>query len=377
MSQVSVIIPVYNAGGKLHQCLRSVLRQTVAAIEVILVNDGSTDDSRAICAEYASKDSRVRFVEQARSGSIAARRKGAELATSPYIAFVDADDWLDEAMLDRLLGIADVHGADIAVCNTYRVLDSSAWIKRSNTSSYFRQQTVYRGEDIKAGLVPSFLHGHAFPAYLHGKLYRRELVLSCGTYLEPFTFFGDDLYYNLEMFLQASTVVVIPEPLYYYRAGGLTSRYMPELVQDAVAGYRVQRMVINAHYPEDEREAHLIGINLMLLNTLRTYLKNLYLSKLTQEERRSSIAAMCRLPEVIGSVNHEPSARRIRLRFVNAVRKGDIAYLDREGRRQFRKSLLRNWMIVTLSTFDSKKFDKLRSNLSNSGDTKRQHLRSR
>ncbi|MDF2835615.1 MAG: hypothetical protein K0Q63_1255, partial [Paenibacillus sp.] len=347
------------------------------SLEVIVVNDGSTDDSRAICGYYASMDDRIVVVDQPRSGSIAARRRGVELAASPYVAFVDADDWMDPVMLERLLHAIRLHDAEIAICNSFRVFNSFAWPKRSYSSRYFLKETVYRGSSIRDELVTSFLHGHAFPASLHGKLYRTELVRRCGTYLHHFSFFGDDLYYNMELFLHSRTVALIPESLYYYRAGGMTSRYMPELLQDILSGYRVQRLVIERFYPSEDRDKHYIGSNLMLLNAIPACLRNLYLGGLTQAERHARIAAMCHQPEVENCAGHEPSARHADHRLVQALIRGDIAYLNRAGYVYFIKQKSKNWILHPLFAMDTKKFDKLRNNFLKYGDTKRQHLRSR
>lgn len=375
--KVSVVIPLYNAGYKLHACLQSVLAQTEQSIEVIVVNDGSTDDSRAICGYYAAKDDRVVVIDQPRSGSIAARRRGVELAQSPYVAFVDADDWVDPTMLERLLEVIRDNDADIAVCNTYRVLNSYGWPKRRNGSYYFMQKKIYRGSSIRDELVSSFLHGRAFPSTLHGKLYRAELVRRCGAYLQHLSFFGDDLYYNMEMFLQSRTVACIPEPLYYYRAGGMTSRYMPDLLQDILSGYRVQRIVIQRFYPAEERDKHYIGSNVMLLNSLLACLRNLYLGGLTQAERHARISAMCEQSEVASCARHEPSARHADQRLVHAILGGNIAYLNRAGRLFYAKQRLKNWILHPLYAIDPKFFDKLGNKFLKSGDTKRQHIRSK
>lgn len=375
--EASVVIPLYNAGDKLHDCLRSVLGQSVRSLQVIVVNDGSTDESRAILGYYAAKDDRITIIDQPRSGSIAARTIGAELATSAYVTFVDADDWIDPCMVERLLSMIRCHDADIAVCNTYRVLNRFAWPKRRNGSRYFLEETVYRGSAVRDELVTSFLYGHAFPASLHGKLYRTGLVRRCGAFLRNLSFFGDDLYYNMELFLQAKTVALIPEPLYYYRAGGMTSRYMPDFLDDILSGYRVQRHVIEHFYASEVREEHYIGSNAMLLNTLPTCLSNLYLGGLTQEERLERIAALCRQPEVAYCARHEPSASRASRRLVQAILKEDIAYLNRAGHLYYAKQRLKGWMLCPVRTFGSKNFDKLGNKFLKSGDTKRQHLRSR
>ncbi|MHA6485263.1 glycosyltransferase family 2 protein [Paenibacillus sp. strain BS8-2] len=375
--QVSVVIPVFNAGYKLHNCMQSILAQTEQSWEVIVINDGSTDESGSICSYYASLDDRIVIIEQQRRGSIAARRKGIELVTSPYITFLDADDWMEPTMLERLLQTIKDYEADIAASNSYRVLNDFAWPKRFNTSHYFQQEKVYRGTSIRDELVTSFIYGHDFPASLHGKLYRTELARKSGAYLQHLTFFGDDLYFNMEMFLLSNTVTLIPEPLYYYRAGGMTSRYMPELLQQIISGYRIQRLVIDHYYPTAAKEDNYIGSNVMLLNTLPTCLRNLFLGGLSQEERHSQIVAMCNHPEVKSCAHHEPSAKHVNQRLVRAILMGDISYLDRLGHVKFMKQRLKNWILHPLYAIDSSKFDKLRNNFLKSEDTKRQYLRSR
>ena len=98
MPKVSVIVPVYNAEKYLQECVDSILRQTLADLELILVDDGSTDTSPALCDRYAEQDLRVRVIHQANAGSSAARNRGIEVATGEWIAFVDSDDFIDANM---------------------------------------------------------------------------------------------------------------------------------------------------------------------------------------------------------------------------------------------------------------------------------------
>ena len=120
MPDVSVIIPVYNVEEYLRQCLDSVLGQTLRNIEIILVDDGSTDSSGAICEEYGSRDSRVRVIRQPNQGLAAARQAGMEVAEGEYIGFADSDDWLEPQMYEEMYAAGKTHGADIVFCNVYR-----------------------------------------------------------------------------------------------------------------------------------------------------------------------------------------------------------------------------------------------------------------
>ncbi len=118
--KLSVIVPVYNVSEYLRQCLDSIVNQTHTDMEIILVNDGSTDSSGEICREYLQKDARIIYIEQENAGLAAARQAGLEIACGEYIAFVDSDDYLEPNMYERMLSVALENNVDIVFCNTYR-----------------------------------------------------------------------------------------------------------------------------------------------------------------------------------------------------------------------------------------------------------------
>ena len=285
MIEVSVVVPIYNAGKKLEKCIKSILNQTFTNFELILVNDGSTDNSINICKKYELKDNRVRVIDKKNEGSIATRNRGVMEASGDYIMFVDADDYIATTAIEKLYIDAKDKDLDIIVCNTYKVLGDRAIIKQINNSHYFKNDKIYEGNDIKDKLAEAYLHGHPFPASIHSKLYKRELLLSSGKYLDRIKFLGDDMYYNLEMFLKAQKVKVIREPLYYYRTGGFTSRYMPHHFYDIVNGYEIQKEVIEEYYIDTKVERYK-GISIMLLNSLRTSLYNVINSNLKEKRKQ-------------------------------------------------------------------------------------------
>ncbi|WP_165861120.1 glycosyltransferase family 2 protein [Paenibacillus paeoniae] len=338
MSKVDIVVPVYNPGLKLHACIRSIRKQTYQEWNLLLIDDGSSDGSDALCMQYAQLDSRILYERQHHSGSVLARRRGLELSKAPYILYMDADDWGDQRLLDHLMTAALVHSADITVCNMYKVMNETAWPRRSNDSRYFKQKRLYEADEIRSELVPAFLHGHPFPPQLHGKLYKRELLLSSGLYASRIRFFGDDLFLNLEMFLKAQSVMIIPDILYYYRAGGATSRYMPHLFHDMVNGFLIQKEVVESHY-RHQSYSHYFGIRVMLLNTLRTCLRNLFSSRLPEGERRSAISEYCAHPAVLECAGDERTAAYFPERYIHAIQNGDINYLSRLGKRDYQRSL--------------------------------------
>lgn len=117
---VSVIVPVYNVKEYLEQCLDTIINQTLKDIEIILVNDGSTDGSDEICNKYVALDDRVVLINQKNAGLAAARQAGLNIAKGEYIGFVDSDDWLELSMYEEMYGKAQEHDADIVFCNVYR-----------------------------------------------------------------------------------------------------------------------------------------------------------------------------------------------------------------------------------------------------------------
>ena len=156
---ISVIVPVYNAERWLRRCLDSVCAQTFRDLDIILVDDGSTDGSGRICDEYAEKDSRVRCLHTVNRGLSAARNRGIEEAAarrSPYIAFVDSDDWIEPDMYERLLGLARECDADVAECGLVREY-AGRRIRRYPEAGIFRKAGEYNLRALYA-LLSGRLH---------------------------------------------------------------------------------------------------------------------------------------------------------------------------------------------------------------------------
>lgn len=116
---VSIVVPVYNAAPYLRKCLDSVVNQTLGNIEIIIIDDGSTDGSSEICKEYATKDSRIIYYKKENEGLAAARQDGIERASGEYVGFVDSDDWLELNMYERMFSVARDNDADVVFCNCY------------------------------------------------------------------------------------------------------------------------------------------------------------------------------------------------------------------------------------------------------------------
>jgi len=163
-NKISVIVPVYNAEKTLERCVESTLGQTWSDLELILIDDGSTDRSPSICDAYQAKDERVRVVHQPNAGVSAARNRGLNMAQGAYIAWVDADDWMDTEMLERLYLATQEEHAEIAVCGHLR--EGCQTVRLGSA-----EKKVVTGR--KAQLL--LLEDREFFSYLWDKLFRKEL----------------------------------------------------------------------------------------------------------------------------------------------------------------------------------------------------------
>lgn len=348
MNKVTVVVPIYNAGEKLHKCIRSILNQTFKDFELILVNDGSTDNSLSICEKFKQEDQRIIIINKSNEGSIVTRNKGIEASKTDYVMFVDADDWISKNMIEILYNESIANDADVTVCNLYKVLGRGRLIKRENENKYFLNDRIYTNEQIKDEIVIAYLHGHPFPAALYAKLYKKELLLNSGTFLESIRFLGDDLFYNLEIFLKAKRVKVINKPLYYYRLGGFSSKYMPYLFDDMVNGYNIQKGVVEEYFQETFQN-RFNGISIMLLNTFKTCLKNLFNGRLGEEEIKSELKRFVKNEKVRECLDNEGCKAYFNGVYLEAIRVEDIHYLYKLGKKSYKMSIPRKYIIKVLS----------------------------
>lgn len=344
MSKISVIVPIYNSEKYLEKCIKSILAQTYGNFELILVNDGSTDNSLEICNKYKKKDKRVRVINQKNSGSVKARRTGVEHSNSEYITFVDSDDWIGKRTLELTINELELTKSDVIVFNMYKVIGKHGLIKKKTRSNYLEKNRTYSGDDIRKELVVAYLYGHPFPGNLCGKVYKRQYIQECGKYLKNIKFLGDDLFYNLEIFLKINKVSIIKDHLYYYRAGGNTNKYMPYLFDDMINGYKIQKHVIEEYFKED-KENNYNGSSIMLLNTFKTCLGNIFFSYLNENQIKDKINQYLESEEIKYSLDNEGVKKYFDSEFLESIRSKNIDYLYSLGNNYYKKLKIRRKIV--------------------------------
>ncbi|MCR4614826.1 MAG: glycosyltransferase [Clostridiales bacterium] len=276
---VSIVVPVYNAQEHLEETVSSLLAQTYRELEIILVNDGSTDKSPEICKSFAEKDSRVKVIDRQNGGLIAARRTGIENFSGDYVMFSDADDWLPEDAAETLVNAIEKEAADIAVARLKFVksLKTEKLNTLDNLDSYLKQQPVYQGDELRQKLLRSFLYSGSLPVSLCGKLYKKALFHDVYKYAEGIAFFGEDRYTNMALFANADKVVLVDKVTYFYRAGGGTSKYMSGFFSDIVWGYKNDLKLIDDF--DFDREESIKRVSEYFLALIETVVNNLLLDK--------------------------------------------------------------------------------------------------
>lgn len=212
MIQVSVIIPVFNIEAHLQQCLDSVINQTLSDIEIICVDDGSTDTSPQILSKYAERDKRFRIITQENSGPGIARNTGLEQAKGKYVIFLDSDDWFELDFLEQVVNKAVEANADVTICQTVE-FDSDTGKPRSAKWMLKRQflpADVFSPEDIQKYLF-QFTYGMPWD-----KLYRLEYLKKTGI-LFPSLRNSEDLAFVFPTLLESKRIAIQPNILIHHR----------------------------------------------------------------------------------------------------------------------------------------------------------------
>lgn len=202
---VSVIIPVYNVREYLEDSVRTVRDQTLENIEIVLVDDGSTDGSSELCDRLASEDSRIKVIHKENGGVSDARNVGMEAASADYIGFVDSDDYIAPNMYEVLYKELIENQADLSYCGFYHVENGINRPDYKLTSGKF----IYSGKEI----TKNVLYSNNLTMHLWTKLYKKEIALR---HKFPVGKTYEDAFFTIPYFLDCKKAVAIMEPLYRY-----------------------------------------------------------------------------------------------------------------------------------------------------------------
>jgi len=244
MDKISIIIPVYNVEPYVKRCLDSIINQTYKNLEVLIINDGSTDNSGHICDEYAAKDNRIRVIHKANGGLSTALNVGLINYTGDYFGIVDSDDWIEPDMYELLYDTAKRSNVPISVSGYYKSTDTESvsmenlklipngTISTENMLLYPLQRDDYMG----------------FCGYVWNKLYNADIVKKSGLRFDENIRYGMDVLFFASVALAGHcTGAYINKPLYHYyqRSTAISKSKSVDIRQDIMIAYKKIEELLN------------------------------------------------------------------------------------------------------------------------------------
>lgn len=225
MVKISIIIAAYNIEGYIEKCISSLVNQTFTNIEIVVVNDGSTDDTPNIINRLAKNDSRIKIINKKNSGLIEARRSGFENSTGDFLIFIDGDDWMDIESCEKIY--KEIKESDYDVVNyTYY----TAYEGGSNIKVEIKEAILEKNEYLKELLLINLR------PCIWSKAIRRQFLIDNNIVFPKNVTYGEDLAMSINIACNNPKVITINEPLYYYfqRSGSITNSKLTKQALDVV-----------------------------------------------------------------------------------------------------------------------------------------------
>jgi glycosyltransferase involved in cell wall biosynthesis len=222
--KVSIIIPVYNVEKYLVQCLESVINQTLKEIEIICVNDGSTDNSTHILKEYAQMDQRIKIINKKNAGLGAARNTGMDYACGEFIGFLDSDDWVDNKMYEKLYKNAISNNSEVVMLNISlydEFKNEYSNCEICDIAAYFDENVDFNNFIFDYTYIKPHLLNRNFAPWL--KIYKTKFLKSYEDFYFPKRILFEDVPFHVQVLLRASKISFCTEKLYIYRTSNVNS----------------------------------------------------------------------------------------------------------------------------------------------------------
>ena len=311
--KVSIVVSIYNGEATMRRTIDCLRSQTLDGIEIILVDDGSTDSTFAICEEYAALDTSIKVLHKENQGLGYARNSGIEIATGEYIAFFDSDDYPDENMYEKMYSFASQEGADACICGLRRVYpNGTAKEYKSGISGVFRAEDAIRkvymnelgslpdcGEDI-------IITWQSANIALYSTAIVEKYNLRFVSERELIT---EDHFFNIDFFQKATCVCVLEEALYNYciTAKSLTSAYRPDRFEQITKVYREQiKRVTDVPFSDDIIAESVLRIQRIYLSYARSCISNAIIAGSSYRASVPDIRNVCENPTLSEVLSEYP-----------------------------------------------------------------------
>lgn len=238
---ISIIVPVYNLETYLRKCIESIQKQTYTNLEIIIIDDGSTDNSPGICDELAEKDSRIKVFHKLNGGISSARNFGISVTSGDYILFVDSDDYIEENLCQKVINVFEEQNVDIVIFNSDIVDENGNSIGSIKSNCY--DKVLNREEALKR------LIQHEFSDYFWNKAYKKHLFNGITI---PEGYYMEDMATTYKLFLNAEKIYCINEKLHNYlkRQNSIVNAVSLKLINDTFVAQISRYNHLKDIYPE-------------------------------------------------------------------------------------------------------------------------------
>lgn len=286
-SLISVIVPVYNVDKYLKECIESIINQTYTNLEIILVDDGSIDDSGSICDEYEKKDNRVKVIHKKNEGVSVARNIGLEIATGEWIGFIDSDDWIEVDYFTKMIKIALEKNVEIVVCGYNRIVN-----KRKESINNSSKTTII---DSREYLIKT-LNPQTGYGFCHSKLYKRESIGD--VVFDSNLVVGEDALFNEQIATNIKKCCMFGDCLYNYRlnSDSAVKRYDPNYATKYLKSMEASKNYLLKKYNGDndviQNYYNLVAFHVLLIAV--NYCFNI---QNNQKNKIKSLKEICEWPE--------------------------------------------------------------------------------
>ncbi len=237
MVKVSLIVPVYNTGKYLSRCVESILTQSESAIELLLIDDGSTDNSKKIIEEYCDSDHRIRGIFKEHSGMSSSRNLGIELALGEYVIFIDSDDWIDQNMISDMYKVAYKYDSDYVRCNYVKEMNN----RKIYFKPLFEKEKHIDKSEFKNRIYPNFINSYTLNSTCISLIKRNVLLENYIRFNSKYRY-GEDFLFNLELFTVLKNAAFIPNSYYHYFYNNnsiTTTKDIDVLKEKIICAYKV------------------------------------------------------------------------------------------------------------------------------------------
>lgn len=299
---VAVIVPAYNAEGTLGRCLESLVNQTYDNIRVIVVDDGSKDNTGLICDEWKEKDGRISVIHQANQGSIAARKNGLlskEAQAAQYITFCDSDDTMPIDSISKLVDAAVRNDADCVCGQTQSIRGKIKYVTPRDCFNQPLERVYNHDEIINDGIYLSCFGYINYPVCYVAKLYKSEIITKAFEFVPVVKFMGEDLNCTIHLIPMLNSLVLISDVVYSYYDGGISSRFMSYAFDDFLALYGLKEECAKRYFNAESLEvAHRFMNNEMMWITLSRFTDCFVLGGYKKKELLDEIKRVCEIETV-------------------------------------------------------------------------------